>query len=122
MLHRFPATELRSLRQRALLSTYDVTRLTGVSRATLRTLEYGYRRPITRTLRRLLNLYAIHIAKLERLEAAWSTTAGTVPQAAMAGRSAAGEIPGVRFDPALPLACPRVERRRVYRQGDYRAG
>ena len=60
-----------------MLSRRDVQRMTGVSTNTLYMLEHGKRRPQTTTIRRLLNIYAIHISKLERLAAAWQTPKGT---------------------------------------------
>ncbi len=74
MLHRFPASDLIALRERAMLSDYDVQRMTGISRMTLYDLEKGRRKPRTTTIRRLLNLYAIHISKLEHIQTSWQTS------------------------------------------------
>ena len=73
MLHRFQAERLRELRKRAFLSQLDVERLTGIGQATISRIESGVNRPQCSTLHRLLNIYAIHISKLERLETAWSS-------------------------------------------------
>lgn len=71
MIHRFPPERLRDLRHRALLSQRDVERLTGISDSTVAYLERGKRKPQTKTLRKLLNIYAINISRWERQERTW---------------------------------------------------
>jgi transcriptional regulator with XRE-family HTH domain len=49
----------------------QVVKLTGVSGTTIHCLEHDSRRPQTRTLEKLLNLYALRITRLERMEHVW---------------------------------------------------
>lgn len=71
MLNEFPGPKLRNLRKRALLTQMQVVELTGISETTIHYLEHGLRKPQTQTLERLLNLYAVRISKLERMERIW---------------------------------------------------
>jgi hypothetical protein len=49
----------------------QVVKLTGVSETTIHYLEHGLRKPQTQTLEKLLNLYAIRITRLEKMERIW---------------------------------------------------
>ncbi len=71
MLNAYPGHKLRNLRKRALLTQMQVVELTGVSETTIHYLEHGIRKPQTQTLEKLLNLYAIRIARLEKMERIW---------------------------------------------------
>jgi transcriptional regulator with XRE-family HTH domain len=71
MIHPYSPEHLRSLRQRALMSQREVERSTGISDSTIHYLEHGLRKPQTRTLDRLLMLYATRISRLERVEKVW---------------------------------------------------
>jgi transcriptional regulator with XRE-family HTH domain len=71
MLNVYSGTKLRNLRKRALLTQMQVVELTGVSETTIHYLEHGLRRPQTQTLEKLLNLYAIRISRLEKMERIW---------------------------------------------------
>jgi transcriptional regulator with XRE-family HTH domain len=77
MLHLYKPERLRELRHRALLSQRDVERLTGISDSTVAYLELGKRKPQTATLRRLLFLYQMNIARWERMERTWDAHEGT---------------------------------------------
>ena len=65
MIHRYSPATLRTLRQRSRLSARDVARASGVATNTLMRLEHGRARPQTRTLNRLLALYADRIRALD---------------------------------------------------------
>jgi transcriptional regulator with XRE-family HTH domain len=96
MLHRYSGEKLRTLRLRANLSVYDVPRLTGISRMTLWRLESERNKPQTETLRKLLNVYAIAIAKLERLETTWEEKdADGQSQNLVVGVGIAGAVEGL---------------------------
>jgi transcriptional regulator with XRE-family HTH domain len=71
MLNAYPGKKLRNLRRRANLTQMQVVELTGVSETTIHYLEHGLRRPQTKTLEKLLNLYAIRITRLEKMERIW---------------------------------------------------
>ncbi|MDE2099401.1 MAG: helix-turn-helix domain-containing protein [Patescibacteria group bacterium] len=71
MLNSYPGKKLRNLRHRANLTQMQVVKLTGISETTIHYLEHGLRRPRTQTLERLLNLYAIRITRIEKLEKIW---------------------------------------------------
>ena len=71
MLNQYPGQKLRNLRKRALLTQMQVVELTGISETTIHYLEHDIRRPQTQTLDKLLNLYAIRISRLERMETIW---------------------------------------------------
>ena len=71
MLNLYPGKKLRNLRKRANLTQMQVVELTGISETTLHYLEHGLRRPQTKTLEKLLSLYAIRIIRLEKLEQIW---------------------------------------------------
>jgi len=68
MLNQFPAERLKALRKKAMLTQMQVVEQTGISEATLCYLERGDRRPQTRTLEKLLNLYATRINWVANLE------------------------------------------------------
>jgi transcriptional regulator with XRE-family HTH domain len=68
MLQEYPGPKLRELRKRARLTQMQVVELTGVSEATICYLERGDRRPQSRTLEKLLNLYAIRIQYWKNLD------------------------------------------------------
>ena len=68
MLQEYSGAKLRSLRRRARLTQTQVVELTGVAEATLCYLERGDRRPQTRTLEKLLPLYAIRIQYWDRID------------------------------------------------------
>src|SRR6185437_12681407 len=61
VLHDYSGERLRSLRKKAMLTQMQVVQRTGVCEATLYNVEKGVRRPQTRTLEKLLSLYAIRI-------------------------------------------------------------
>lgn len=71
MLNLYPGKKLRNLRKRANLTQMQVVELTGISETTINYLEHGRRRPQTATLETLLNLYAIRITRLEKMERIW---------------------------------------------------
>ena len=71
MLNSYPGPKLRNLRKRALLTQMQVVELTGISETTIHNAEHELRRPQTQTLDKLLNLYAIRIARLEKMERLW---------------------------------------------------
>jgi transcriptional regulator with XRE-family HTH domain len=71
MLNEYPGHKLRNLRKRANLTQMQVVKLTGVSETTIHYLEHDLRRPQTQTLEKLLNLYAIRITRLEKMERIW---------------------------------------------------
>lgn len=71
MLNSYPGSKLRNLRKRALLTQMQVVELTGICETTIHYLEHNIRRPQTRTLDKLLNLYAIRISRLEKMEHLW---------------------------------------------------
>lgn len=71
MLNAYPGKKLRNLRKRANLTQMQVVDLTGVSETTIHYLEHDLRRPQTHTLEKLLNLYAIRITRLEKMERIW---------------------------------------------------
>lgn len=87
MLSEYPPEKLRRLRLRALLSDADVHRLTGISRHTLWRIENHKSRPQTRTLNKLLSVYAIAIRKLERIETAWQKDPPANSKIGVAGNS-----------------------------------
>ena len=68
MLQEYPGPKLKSLRRRARLTQTQVVELAGVSEATLCYLERGERRPQTRTLEKLLSLYAIRIEYWNKID------------------------------------------------------
>jgi transcriptional regulator with XRE-family HTH domain len=68
MIRDYSGDKLRSLRKRARLSQQQVAKLSKVSEAAIWYLEQGKRKPHTRTLERLLNLYAIRIQYWNNLE------------------------------------------------------
>ena len=61
MHHDYSGERLKALRKRAMLTQKQVVELTGITSMTIYNLENGKRRPYTRTLEKLLNLYAIRI-------------------------------------------------------------
>lgn len=71
MLNAYPGKKLRNLRKRANLTQMQVVKLTGVSETTIHYLEHDLRKPQTHTLEKLLNLYAIRITRLEKMERIW---------------------------------------------------
>jgi transcriptional regulator with XRE-family HTH domain len=71
MLNAYPGKKLRNLRRRANLTQMQVVNLTGVSETTIHYLEHDLRKPQTATLEKLLNLYAIRITRLEKMERIW---------------------------------------------------
>ena len=71
MLNAYPGKKLRNLRRRANLTQMQVVELTGVSETTIHYLEHDLRKPQTATLEKLLNLYAIRITRLEKMERIW---------------------------------------------------
>lgn len=71
MLNAYPGKKLRNLRKRANLTQMQVVELTGVSETTIHYLEHDLRKPQTKTLETLLNLYAIHILRIEKRERIW---------------------------------------------------
>ena len=71
MLNVYSGAKLRNLRKRALLTQMDVVDLTGISETTIHYLEHDLRRPQSHTLDKLLNLYAIRIARLEKMDQMW---------------------------------------------------
>jgi transcriptional regulator with XRE-family HTH domain len=68
MLQEYSGPKLKSLRRRARLTQTQVVELAGVSEATLCYLERGERRPQTRTLEKLLSLYAIRIEYWNKID------------------------------------------------------
>ena len=93
MLHLYKPEWLRELRQRAILSQRDVERLTGISDSTVAYLESGKRKPQTKTLRKLLNIYGINISRWEHMERTWDAgkeNIGELPLAQSAGPRRAG--------------------------------
>ena len=71
MLNAYPGRKLRNLRKRALLTQVEVMNITGIHETTIHYLEKGTRKPQTKTLETLLNLYAVRITRLERMERIW---------------------------------------------------
>ena len=69
MLHEKNGEKLRSLRKRAMLTQVEVVKLTGICVTTLYNLESGRRRPQTRTLQKLRNLYAVRIQMIKNQNA-----------------------------------------------------
>ena len=75
MLHRYSGEKLRVLRDRSHLSQRQVERCTGVAKSTLHYLEKGLQKPQTRTLERLLRVYADRIRAIEgREKLFWETS------------------------------------------------
>ena len=68
MLQEYSGSKLRHLRKRARLTQTQVLELTGVAEATLNYLEHDMRRPQTRTLEKLLSLYAIRIQYWNKID------------------------------------------------------
>ncbi len=68
MLNEFRGPRLKRLRKMAMLTQRQVIEQTGISEATLCYLEKGDRRPQSRTLEKLLNLYTVRIKYLENIE------------------------------------------------------
>lgn len=70
-----------------MLTQVQVVELTGISETTIHYLEHGLRKPQTGTLQKLLNLYAIRIKRVEKLDQIWgedglsSMPTNSVPQA-----------------------------------------
>src|SRR5271166_961717 len=78
----YTGEKLKDLRKRARLSQMQVVALTGVTETTIHNAEHNKRRPQNATLEKLLNLYAIRIAKYERLSKVWPD-GGPVPEDGM---------------------------------------
>src|SRR5271166_5296117 len=67
----YTGEKLKDLRKRARLSQMQVVALTGITETTIYNAESNKRHPRSATLEKLLNLYAIRIAKYERLSKVW---------------------------------------------------
>lgn len=71
MLNEYPGSKLRNLRKRALLTQMQVVEMTGISETTIHYLEHDLRKPQSKTLSTLLDLYSIRIARLDKMERVW---------------------------------------------------
>lgn len=68
MIQEYSGERLKRLRLRARLTQMQVVALAGVSEATICYLESGKRKPQTKTLDKILGIYAIRIQQLNNLE------------------------------------------------------
>lgn len=67
----YPPEKLKTLRKRSLLTQRNVAELVGLSLRTIINVESGRTHPLSDTLNKLLNLYAIRIKRLEHYEQLW---------------------------------------------------
>jgi transcriptional regulator with XRE-family HTH domain len=87
MLHDYSGERLRALRRKALMTQREVHGETGVSLMTLYFVEKGIRRPQTRTLDKLLSLYAVRIQRLKNMNRLFEDkfNGGYIPGEAVVG-------------------------------------
>lgn len=81
MLQEISGDKLRVLRKRAKLTQSQASELAGVSEYAIFYLEKGQRKPQTRTLEKLLSLYAIRIQYWRNIDKVFeeNTNGGNIP-------------------------------------------
>jgi transcriptional regulator with XRE-family HTH domain len=98
MHHEFSGERLRKLRKKARLTQDQVVELTGVAETTLYHLEHDHRRPYSRTLQKLVNLYQMRISYWKNLDGTlidgYCYIIGNVKEMAMAEISLAKQLSG----------------------------